>query len=105
MRRRGLITFIAAAVGAMGLYASFGAGGGTPAKAADITHSRWANRISGYIMQDVSAGTQGQARKATNPKISSGVGPPTAGTTGCSQVDGNNVRVNQDCTSNTVSRY
>ena len=105
MRRRVLVAFIAAAVGAMGLYASFGAGGGTPAKAADITHSRWANRISGYIMQDVSAGTQGQARKATNPKISSGVAPPTVGTTGCSQVDGNNVRVNQDCTNNTVSRY
>ena len=105
MRRRVLIVFIAGAVGAMGLYASFGSGGGTPAKAFDIKHSRFANRISGYIMQDVQAGTNGQARAAKNPKVSSGVVPPTADSFGCSQVSGNNVRANQDCSSNTVPRY
>src|ERR1700736_6144548 len=105
MRRRVLISCLAAAVATMGLYATFAAGGGTPAKAFDIKHSRFANRISGYIMQDVQAGTNGQARAAKNPKVSSGVVPPTADSFGCSQVSGNNVRANQDCSSNTVPRY
>jgi hypothetical protein len=84
-----------------------GAGSGASARTLDITKSRWANRISGYITQDLLATTQGltHAVQAPASQSSAGVEPPTLNTYGCSQRSGDNVRANQDCTNDTVPRY
>lgn len=106
MRRRLVLAALAAAgVGSFGLSAGIGPGTTTLAKAADMMHSRFTNRISGYIAQDLQPGAQRQVAAARNPQVSSGVLAPTVTTTGCSQVNGNNVRANQDCTNNSSSRY
>ncbi|PZR81509.1 MAG: hypothetical protein DLM65_05715 [Candidatus Aeolococcus gillhamiae] len=86
-------------------------GGGTPASAGNaILKSRFINRISGYIVQDLTQGqTNGSAqpRSAAAGRAASSIAPltPTLSTTGCSEVSGTNVRVNQDCTNNSVPRY
>jgi len=76
-----------------------------PAFAETILHSRWANHISGVVLQSLEAGIQGQLPPAANPIQSSGVNGPTLTTYGCSQTDGTNVRVNQDCTNQTLPTY
>lgn len=105
MRHRLLIPLLGSAA-ITGLSLSAGLGwSGTSAKAADLAHSRWANRVSGYIVQDLLSGSSSQAPAAVNPQAVPGAVPLKVGTYGCSQTNGSNVRVNQDCTSNSVSRY
>jgi hypothetical protein len=77
----------------------------TTAHAESIVHSRWANHISGFALQALETGIQGSLPPAKNPIRSSGAPLPTLMTYGCSQVDGNNVRVNQDCTNDTLPSY
>jgi hypothetical protein len=68
------------------------------AQAADIAHSRWARHISGFVLAALAGGIHGTLPPDTHPTTSSGTILPTRNSNGCSQTDGNNVRVNQDCT-------
>lgn len=106
VKRRVVMSLMAVAIAALGLSTGLGLTAVTPAKAsANIQHSRWTNRISGYIMQDLAGGPTGTQKATKAGKSSSGVAGPTENTFGCSQTSGNNVRANQDCTNQTVPRY
>ena len=106
MKRRLLVAATATVIlGAVGV--SSGVGTITSAKAADLLHNRFTNRISGYILQDLAAGTPlSKSQPSTRTtQITSGANSPTVGTFGCSQTGGTNVRVNQDCTNQTFPQY
>jgi hypothetical protein len=106
MKRRSAVLVSVAGVLVAGSL-SLGLGSGPPASAANaILHSRFVNRISGYIIQDLSA-PQGSAPRSASRAISStgSAFTPTVTSTGCSEVQGNNVRANQDCTNNTTPQY
>lgn len=106
VKRRVVMLLMAIAIAVLGLSAGLGLGGSTPAKAMNIQSSKYAHLISGYIMQDISGGaTHGQQKSTRAAKTTSGVPGPSENTFGCSQHSGNNVRVNQDCTNQTVPRY
>jgi hypothetical protein len=107
MSRRALVSVAALAVIATaGLSAGIlGLGTGASAQTLDLNHSRWANRISGVITQDLLVKTHGVAPLTAHPLVSSGVEPPTVSSYGCSQTDGTNVRANQDCTNDTSPAY
>src|SRR5438552_10798936 len=104
-RRLTVASLTAVVLGTIGLTQGFGLLA-PKARAADLLHSRFTNRISGYIIQDLQTGLQGSVpNTAAAPAAGAAPLTPSINTTGCSQTDGTNVRANQDCTNNTSPKY
>src|SRR5439155_16146433 len=60
---------------------------------------------SGYILQDLLGGLQQGVTSAGTAHVNAAALAPSVGTAGCSQVDGTNVRANQDCTNDTSPKF